>query len=79
MNSEKKIFFIVLSIILFSSGFFISQSESYADSNRLPMTLDWKLKNAPDGTYWLPQDGDRILVYGTINAGYEGHIITFNT
>ncbi len=41
------------------------------DQNRLPMTLDWKLKDAPEGTNWQLQDGDKILIYGTINAGYE--------
>jgi len=41
------------------------------DQNRLPMTLDWKLKDTSDETNRTLQDGDKVLVYGTINAGYE--------
>ncbi|MCH7559967.1 MAG: hypothetical protein IIC67_01120 [Thaumarchaeota archaeon] len=57
----------VLTILFFNP--IITSAES--DSNRPPMTLDWKLNDVSDGTYWSPQGGDKILVYGTINAGYD--------
>lgn len=41
------------------------------DQNKSPMTLDWKLKDTSDETFRSLQDGDKILVCGTINAGYE--------
>jgi len=41
------------------------------DQNSLPMTLDWKIKDTSDGTNGQLQDGDKVLVYGTINTGYK--------
>ena len=62
-----------LSIITLSLIIFLPMIPSFAeiDQNRLPMILDWKLKDVPDGTYESPQKGDKILVFGIINAGYE--------
>ncbi|PBO84215.1 MAG: hypothetical protein COA77_10645 [Thaumarchaeota archaeon] len=68
MERKGKSSIIILSVIIS-----LSLIPAYAeiDQNRLPMTLDWKIKNSPDETSRSLQNGDKILVYGTINAGYE--------
>lgn len=69
MKRKEKLGIIALSIIVF-----LPMIPAYAesDSNKPPMTIDWKLKDAPEGESYFPiPDGEKILVYGTINSGYE--------
>ena len=58
---------IALGTILFNPTIIFAE----IDSSKPPMEMDWKQKDARDGTYWNPRDGDRILVFGSIHAGYD--------